>query len=65
MSTRFTDYHAAYEQARQGADRLQLDHVIRAVKEYGKAGYNVSIACRNDSDYARYEIVRPGSPKVG
>ena len=63
MSERFTNYHEAYEYARQKATRLNLDVVIRGVKEYGRMGYNVSGACKNDSDYARYEIVKPGMPR--
>ena len=66
MSRRFIEYKDAYDAAQKLATECKIDTVIRGVKEYGKLGYNVSFASRNDSDYARYEIyeiVRPGSPK--
>ncbi len=58
---RFTDYKEAAEYARKRAKELGIDQAIRAVKEYGKLGYNVACASRNDSDYARAEIVRAPS----
>ena len=63
MSARYLDWHEAHAAAVDDANRLRLDIAIRAVKEYGKFGYNVSIASRNDSDYARAEIVHPGDPR--
>ncbi len=56
---RFTDYKEAAEYARKRANELKIDQAIRAVKEYGKMGYNVACASRNDSDYARAEIIMP------
>ena len=57
---RFTDYHEAARYARDKATASNLDVAIRRVKEFGKDGYNVSFASRNDSDYALAEIVKPG-----
>ena len=62
MADRYTDYTAAYEYARAQADRLGLDMAIRRVREYGRDGFNVGIARRQDSDDARAEIVGPGMP---
>jgi hypothetical protein len=59
MSQTFTDWRSARAFAIQRARSLHLDMAIRAVKEYGRKAYNVTIACRNDSDYARAEIVTP------
>ena len=59
MSTRFTDYLEAAAEARTRANASGLDIAIRATTEYGKRGFNVSYASRNDSDYARAEIVKP------
>ena len=64
MSWRFADYHEAYNAAVDKARSCGLDVAIRFVKEYGKAGYNVSFASRNDSDYARAEIVTPKHPRT-
>ncbi len=67
---RFTRYEDAYEYARITADSRSAafgrphNMAIRATKEYGKLGYNVSSACINDSDYARAEIVPPGMPRT-
>lgn len=60
---RFTDYQDAANYARQRATASGLDVAIRRTREYGRDGYNVSYASRNDSDYARAEIVRPSEPK--
>ena len=59
---RFIDYHEAHAHAAKRATDTGLPVAIRACKEYGKPGFNVSFASRNDSDYARAEIVRPGDP---
>ena len=64
MSQRFTSYDEAYEAARQKANDANLDVAIRRVKEFGKWGYNVTYASKNDSDYALAEIVKPGSIKM-
>ena len=64
MSKRFTDYHEAYNAAVDMARSCHHDVALRFVKEYGKAGYNLSFASRNDSDYARAEIVTPKHPKT-
>ena len=64
MSHRFTDYHEAYDAARALSDQTQHDVAIRGVKEYGRPGFNVILACTNDSDYARAEIITSGSPRV-
>lgn len=58
---RFKKWSKAHEYARTQADSTGLDVAIRAVKEFGGLGYNVSFASRNDSDYARAEIVRPAA----
>ena len=63
MSTRFTTYLEAWEAARVQATSSNLDVAIRRTREYGKDGFNVSYASRNDSDYARAEIVKPHQPK--
>jgi hypothetical protein len=41
------------------ARSMNLDVALRAVKEYGRKGFVFHLASRNDSDYARAEIVRP------
>lgn len=65
MSTRFINYHDAYDAAQSRAKQYNMDVAIRKVKEYGKLGYNVSFASRNDSDYALAEIVTPTAIKMG
>lgn len=55
----FKDYNAARLEAQNRADRTGLDVAIRKGSKYDP-GFNVSYASRNDSDYARAEIVRPG-----
>ena len=62
MSERFSDYHAAYHDAVETARLCRHDVTIRRVREYGRDGFNVSLACRNDSDYALAEIVTPTDP---
>lgn len=62
-TNRFTDYGDAAKEARARANASGLDVAIRATKEYGKRGFNVSYASRNDSDYARAEIVTPDRPR--
>ena len=57
--TQFIDYCEAAKAARAQANASSLDVAIRAVKERGKLGFNVEYASRNDSDYARAEIVTP------
>jgi len=59
---RFTEWKDAHTAAQSLANQCQLDVAIRKVKEFGKLGYNVSFASRNDSDYARAEIVKPVKP---
>ncbi|KKN83831.1 hypothetical protein LCGC14_0294840 [marine sediment metagenome] len=56
---RYKTRHEAREAALAKAHKLGLDVAIRRTKEYGKEGYNVSLACTNDSDYIKAEIVRP------
>lgn len=63
MDNFYTDWKAAHAVAAEKATRLGLDVALRAVKWYGKKGYTVTLASRNDSDYARAEIVRPGDPR--
>lgn len=58
---RFSNYNEAYQHAKEQAKRLQMDMAICAKKEYGKKGFNVHIASKHDSDYARFEIVTPKS----
>jgi hypothetical protein len=58
------DYAAAYEYARARATEYGHDMCIRGHREYGKLVFTVRGACAADSDYARYEIVHPGSPTV-
>jgi len=59
--TRFniSEYSAAAAYAREQANFTKQNVAIRRVKEFGIAGYNVSFACKNDSDYALAEIVYP------
>lgn len=61
--SRFTDWKEAHTEAVKLANLCQHDVAIRSVKEYGKRGFNVSLASRNDSDYAMAEMVRPGDPQ--
>jgi hypothetical protein len=63
MSARFETWQEAHAEAAALATRTKLDVAIRAVREYGKLGFNVGFASKNDSDYARAEIVRPGDPR--
>jgi hypothetical protein len=59
MSTFHRAYNGALQHAEHMADTLRLDVAIRAVSEFGVRGFTVHLASRNDSDYARAEIVRP------
>src|SRR5712692_43216 len=52
-------YEEARAEAQKRANSSGLDVAIRRVKEFGKDGFNVSFASKNDSDYARAEIVTP------
>ena len=61
---RFDTWKEAHEFAQNRANFTGLDVAIRRVKEFGKVGYNVSFASRNDSDYARAEIVKPSNPRI-
>jgi len=60
MSQRYRTWEEAHAKAVDLARLHNLDVAIRCVKEYGQDGYNVTFAAKNDSDYARAEIVRPG-----
>lgn len=60
---RFSDYDEARRNAGGVAKRSNMDVAIRATKEYGKLGFNVGYASKNDSDYARAEIVKPTDPE--
>jgi hypothetical protein len=59
VNERYTTWIDARTAALAKAHRLNLDVAIRRVKEYGRDGFNVTLACRMDSDYARAEIVKP------
>lgn len=59
MSRRFTKYEEARKEAQTRANSSGLDVAIRRVKEFGKDGFNVTYASRNDSDYDVAEIVTP------
>lgn len=59
---RFTNWSEAHTYAVTKAKECSVDFAIRFVREFGKGGYNVSIASHNDSDYSRAEIVRPNDP---
>lgn len=63
MSEVFDCYHAAHKRAIALARATNLDVAIRRVREYGRERLAVSLACVNDSDYARAEIVRPSDPR--
>ncbi len=56
---RFSTWEEAHIAALQYAVDTKHDVALRKVKEYGRTGFNISLACTNDSDYARAEIVRP------
>lgn len=56
---RFSTWVDAREYALKRAKEYKLDLAIRRVKEFGRTGYNVTFACKMDSDYTRAEIVRP------
>ncbi|CAB4177466.1 hypothetical protein UFOVP998_53 [uncultured Caudovirales phage] len=58
------DYPAAYDYAVTTACALGIDQAIRRVTWFGRMRYQVSSASRHDSDYARYEIVTPRSPRT-
>jgi hypothetical protein len=62
--TRFEDYHKARTEAQSLADRCKLPVAIRKAREFGRDGFNVSFASRNDSDFDRAEIVNPGEPRT-
>ena len=55
----YRDYDDAVIEAATRATRDGLDVAIRKCKEYGRIVFNVSYASRNDSDYARAEIITP------
>ena len=57
-----SDYQMAADYARHLARALNQDIALRGVVWYGKHRITVSGASRNDSDYARSEIVRPTDP---
>ena len=63
MTTAFDDYQQAFEAATQRANQARIDVAIRKHGEFGRTVYSVNYACVNDSDYGRYEIVRPGTPR--
>mgnify|MGYP001618542444 CR=1 FL=1 len=63
MSDFFRDWKEAHAHAQAKADRLGLDVAIRATREYGRKGFAVHLASRNDSDYAIAEIVKPAAGK--
>ncbi len=58
-SERFTDWKQAHTRAQELANQTGQNVALRKVSEFGKAGFNVSLASGNDSDYDRAEIVRP------
>ena len=60
--TRFTDWKEAHIAAVEYARECNHDVALRKTKEYGRTGYNVNLASRNDSDYTLAEIVRPSDP---
>ena len=60
MSERFREWKEAHTYAVRLARNLNMNTRIRFVKEYGKPGFNVSLACINDSDKA--QIVKPSDP---
>jgi len=62
MSERYSTWKEAHDAAVRKARLLGCDVAIRGVKEYGRLGYNINIASRNDSDYAKAEIVTPRDP---
>jgi hypothetical protein len=55
-------YHTARRYAGELAARLGCDVAIRKGREYGHPVIYVGLACAQDSDYAKAEIVRPGEP---
>lgn len=59
---RFATWEKAHTEAQQRANTTGLDVAIRKVREFGCVGFNVAFASRNDSDYARAEIVKPEKP---
>ncbi len=56
---RFNRYEDARAYAVWNSKDSGFDVAIRHVKEWGRDGFNVSYAAKNDSDYAKAEIVRP------
>ena len=56
---RFAEWKDARSYAEKTANDTCNDMAIRVVKEFGVKGFNVSFASKNDSDYARAEIVIP------
>lgn len=64
MATRFADWKEAHTEAQKRANEVGADVAIRKISEFGKMGFNISFASRNDSDYALAEIVRPDAPKT-
>lgn len=57
-------YEEALAEARERASRSSLDVAIRRCKEFGRDGFNVGYASRNDSDYALAEIVTPDNARA-
>ena len=58
----FNEWSDAHRVAIDLANQFNHDVAIRKVRWYGKTQYVVSLASRNDSDYAAAEIVTPNTP---
>ena len=60
------EHYQTWEDAHKAALRLakecNLDTRIRKASKYDVPGFTVGFACKNDSDYAMAEIVRPSDP---
>jgi hypothetical protein len=59
---KLSEYAEAAAEARRYARQLNHDVALRKCQEYTSWGYSLSLASRNDSDYARAEIIRPADP---
>lgn len=55
----FKTWKEAHTFAQERANETGLDNAIRKASRYDKLGFVVSLASRNDSDYALAEIVTP------
>jgi len=63
MKKRYTNWADAHAAAVDYARATHHDVALRKAWEFGKLGYNISLAMALDGDYTRAEIVREGDAR--